>query len=429
MKRILVLDDNLTICLMLKSWLVKKGYDVLTATSVSEAKKLIKDTPFDLILSDIRMPESDGFFFLSWIKKYDSSILVIMMTSFSDVETAVESMKMGAVDYISKPIDPDVFFQKIEDAFRLHENKVQNDFSNKLFIKLPFDTHKELYGQIDSVAESKEPLLILGDRGTGKVSTTQYIYEKGYGHSKPFIQIDEYPSDNKTISYTDELATPHFLNESFEKAKGGILFLRQIENMNHNLQDKLLTLLQKQNKDDNYVRVIASTSDSFSDLKGKLIPKLYQILKENTIQLFPLKDKKQDILFYSDYFLSLANNLFGKDIKEIGPELTKRLTEYEWPGNIQELKNIIIKAALLTDGSIIKTDIIPELFENNKKAEIDNPKEFKMEGLKKENFEKEKISEALEISKGNKTLAAQILNINRKTLYNKIKIYGIDLPN
>ena len=225
------------------------------------------------------------------------------------------------------------------------------------------------------------------------------------------------------------MATPHFLNESFEKAKGGILFLRQIENMNHNLQDKLLTLLQKQNKDDNYVRVIASTSDSFSDLKGKLIPKLYQILKENTIQLFPLKDKKQDILFYSDYFLSLANNLFGKDIKEIGPELTKRLTEYEWPGNIQELKNIIIKAALLTDGSIIKTDIIPELFENNKKAEIDNPKEFKMEGLKKENFEKEKISEALEISKGNKTLAAQILNIDRKTLYNKIKIYGIDLPN
>lgn len=189
-KNILIVDDNLTICLMLKSWLVKNNYNVETTSSAQEAKQMVKDIPFDLILSDIRMPDVDGISFLNWTKKYDSDIQVIMMTGYAEIESVVESMKSGATDYISKPIDPEILFSKIEEAFQVQENiKKNNQFPNDFLIP-PGNEYKQLHEQLHLIAENNDHLLIIGDRGTGKHSSVKLVFEKGVHKSQPLVILD-----------------------------------------------------------------------------------------------------------------------------------------------------------------------------------------------------------------------------------------------
>jgi len=186
----------------------------------------------------------------------------------------------------------------------------------------------------------------------------------------------------------------------------------------------LLSFLQSQKNDADYVRVIVSSTKAYEQLKDLLIPKFLNLFAENTVYIPSLKGRKKEILFFADYFLSFANLEFRKGIKKIAPEFMEKLVNYAWPGNIQELKNTIIKAALLTDDSEIKAGVVPELF--GQPAQKSYGPDLRMEALKKQNYEKAKIIEALDLAKGNKTLAASILNIDRKTLYNKIKAYRVD---
>lgn len=427
-KNILIIDDNLTVCLMLKSWLVKRGFSVDTATNVTEAKQKVKVQPFDLILSDIRMPDADGFSFLSWVKKYDSGILVIMMTGYADIESAVESMKSGAVDYISKPIEPEQLFNKIEEAFLLQERMMkQNRFSND-FIKLPGEEYKQLYKQLEYTAENNQHRLIIGDRGTGKLSVVKYIYEKGTHLSKPLVIFDSDKSVDIANPYrasSDGIGGKSLLMQEFQEAKGGLFYIREMAHLNINQQDELLNILTKQKKDDNFTQVIMSSDMRKEELQRRLIPKLYHLVGQDSIILPTLKGKKEVITFLATHFLQFANSTLDKQIQAIDPAVQAQLTSYAWPGNIQELKNCIMKAALLTEGNVIPASIAPELFGNGPKNDnrtlLLNP----IEGLRKEYYEKEKIMEALELAKGNKTMAASILNIDRKTLYNKIKLYNV----
>lgn len=428
MKKLLVLDDNLTICLMLKSWIVKKGYTAETATSVEEAKQMVKDTPFDLILSDIRMPDSDGFSFLSWVKKYDSDILVIMMTSFSDIETAVESMKSGAIDYISKPIDPDLLFKKIDDAFKKQSTQNENRESFNEFSKPPLKEYDDLIERIEKFAENNQHFLLLGDRGTGKASLVKFVYQRGFNNSQPLVVLDYEQEQNGNVN-TQEPDKTSKLKKKIEAAKGGLLYIKRVQKLDTIAQDELLSLLTKQKKDENFVQVIVGSEKSVEKLKQSLLPKLYQLLEKEIIQLPSLKGKKEEILFYADHFLKFANAEFDKNINSIAPEVQKQFLDYSWPRNIQELKNLVIKAALLTDSSQIEPDVLPSLFENIQNGFATQQPETSIKGLRKENYEKEKIIKALELSKGNKTTAASILNIDRKTLYNKIKLYNIEFAN
>ncbi|WP_019540460.1 sigma-54-dependent transcriptional regulator [Proteiniphilum acetatigenes] len=427
-RNILVIDDNLTVCLMLKSWLVKKGFSVETATNVLEAKQKVKEQPFDLILSDIRMPDADGFSFLSWVKKYDSDILVIMMTGYADIESAVESMKSGAVDYISKPIEPEQLFKKIDEAIILQERMLkQNRFSDD-FIKFPGEEYEQLYKQLDHIIENNQHRLILGDRGTGKLSVVKYIYEKGTHLPKPLVILDNDKSADMVSSYRkssngSDGKSP--LMQKFLEAKGGLLYIRQIAYLDINQQDELLNILTRQKKDDDFTQVIMSSEMRKEELQKRLIPKLYNLVMQDCIALPTLKGKKEVIIFLANHFLQFANSTLDKQIDTIDPIVQDRLADYAWPENIQELKNCIIKAALLTDDTTIPASIIPELFgngvKNNNRLQLLNP----IQGLRKEYYEKEKIMEALELAKGNKTMAASILNIDRKTLYNKIKLYNV----
>ena len=415
---------------MLKSWLIKKDFRVETATDVNLAKQMIKEQPFDLILSDIKMPEIDGFTFLSWVRKFDSDILVIMMTGYADIESAVASMKSGAADFIPKPIEPEELFRKIDEATKMHENRQKrNRFCNE-FILPPGEEYSQLLNQLDIFAENKTHLLIIGDRGTGKNSIVKYMHEKGFHLCKPLIILDIEGSFNKNgqrqLNNTE--ASESLLMKKFSEAKGGVLSLRNVDQLDINLQNELLHILTRQNRDDDYTQVIVSTEKSEIELQKMLIPKLYHLLDKNLLMLPTLKGKREVIDAFISYFLRFANFTLDKDIESIDPKLQQQLIEYSWPGNIQELKNMIMKAALLTDGKQVHVKIAPDLFgRTDAKKEPRSMTVNPIHKLRKENYEKEKILEALELARGNKTMAASILNIDRKTLYNKMKLYNVSI--
>lgn len=428
MKRILILDDNLTVCLMLKSWLVKKNYELDTATNVQEAKEKVKEKPFDLILSDIRMPDADGFSFLSWVKKFDSDILVIMMTGFADIESVVEAMKSGAIDYIAKPIEPENLFKKIDDAFTVQSNQIKIKKIANTFSMPSIGKYKALLQPIDDLVMNHLHLLVIGETGTGKQSLAKYIFERKSDPFKPFIMLDcnEFVLNKKM---SPDGLPENDINHIFQSAKGGILFLKNIHCLNLNEQDELLNNILAQKKDRHFTQCIVSTQNTLPELKKILLPKFCKIF-DKIIELPKLKGDKETILFFSKNFIDFANIEMDKNIQQIDEEVLNRFYEYNWPGNIQELKNTILKAVLLTDGDTISTQILPLLFRKNiamNNATPTNNGENDIQAFKKENYEKEKIKEALEIAKGNKTMASSLLNIDRKTLYNKIKLYHIEV--
>ncbi len=427
-KSVLVIDDNLTICLMLKSWLVKKGFNVDMATGVDQAKQMIKEQPFDLILSDIRMPGADGFALLSWVKKYDSDMVVIMMTGYADIESAVESMKSGAADYISKPIEPELLFNKIDEAFITQENIQKNNRWSNDFIKPPGQCYKELFRHLDHISENDTHRLIIGDRGTGKSSAVKYIYEKGIRHSKPLVMFDAGHSEKKAPGSNGKETTDSPLMEQFRAAKGGLFYLRELDQLDIHRQSELLSMLTRQPRDDDFTQVIVTSEKRKPELERILIPKLYLHLEEKAVTLPSLKGRKQEIAFFILHFLKFANHTLNKEVNRIDPALEEELLRHDWPGNIQELKNCIIKAVLMADGDRLTGDTLSSLFTKHTSPSSKKQDPLKaIHGLRKENYEKEKIQQALELAKGNKTMAASILNIDRKTLYNKIKLYNVAL--
>lgn len=426
MKNILVVDDNLTICLMLKSWLVKHGYSVETASNVADAIEKVKIEAFDLILSDIRMPDADGFDLLSWMQKYDSSVQVIMMTSFVDIESAVESIKQGAADYIAKPIDAEVLFQKIDEAFQKSERLKRTKDIQQLFIKPKgLDIEKNYYKMIE-VISSDSHLLIMGEDGTGKNTAARFIYIKGVKDRGAYVEIDLHDKGADSERVIDS----KLFDTYFEKARGGMLHIKGLKKAGIQFQTSLISALTKQNKDENFTKIIISTTYDMEKVRSRYIPKLSELLLQSYMELSPIRDDKDAIVSYSESFLEMANKELDKNIKEILPEVYDFLFKQKWDGNIQELKNCIFKMVLLSEKDKIDGDIIPYI-SNNSKLLISNvvvEKGDSMGGLdsfKKENFERKKITEALGIAKGNKTLAATMLNIDRKTLYNKIRLYGI----
>ncbi|HAC73723.1 MAG TPA: hypothetical protein DCF46_09005, partial [Porphyromonadaceae bacterium] len=257
MKRILILDDNLTICLMLKSWLVKQHYQADTAISVQEAQQKVKNEAYDLILSDIRMPEADGFSFLSWIKKFDSDILVIMMTGYADIETAVESMKLGAVDYIAKPIEAEVLYKKIDDALKYQENqKITEQFRDPL-IRPGGEIYTRVFDKLSEVVHDDSHLLVIGDKGTGKTSVAHYIYSRSRIDSGPFVTFD---LDSQVLNRNGERRDyEELFLQALDKAKGGLLLVKNLQKTGINFQTLLLKALSSQKKDDNFVQIIITT--------------------------------------------------------------------------------------------------------------------------------------------------------------------------
>ncbi len=442
MKRILIVEDDITFGTIIKSWLNKKGFDATTVSSVSKAKKLIESDCPNIILSDLRLPDSDGTELLVWLNSKGQAIPFIVMTSYAEIQSAVQAMKLGAYDYVSKPINPDELLKKIEEAL---EHKVSPKNTSASATQTPpskastgylegvSKVAQQLYSYVSLVAPTNMSVLINGASGTGKEYVAKRIHELSSRKDKPFIAIDcgSIPKELAASEFFGHLKgsfTGALANKTgaFEAANGGTIFLDEIGNLSYEIQVQLLRALQERK-----IRPVGSTKEIVVDIrlvsatnedlskaieKGTFREDLFHRINEFTLKMPMLKERKEDIMLFADFFLNQANQELNKTISGFSSEAITRLENYSWPGNLREMKNIIKRATLLEPTSTITTSSLDITIE-------EEPNNLM---LKNESVEKELIIEALRQANHNKSKAARILNIDRKTLYNKLKIYDLE---
>lgn len=457
-KKILIVEDDVVFGTMLKTWFVKNSWETVLVSKVELAKQELLKQTFSLMLSDLRLPDGDGIILLTWMRENKIMTPVIIMTGYADVQTAVLAMKLGAFDYLKKPINPTVLQQKIEMAMKqaeessLAEGRVNDKVKPKKIydkvIKGKSAVIEKVYNHIDLVAPTKMSVLILGESGTGKEYIARMIHDQSSRKSKPFIAVDcgslsmeLAPSElfgHKKGSFTSAVADKIGV---FEEADGGTVFLDEVGNLPYEVQKQLLRTLQEQKvrpvgsttdiKVD--VRIIAATNEDLEKaiIKGEFRQDLYHRINEFSIHVPPLRERLEDLEEFSYYFIEQANKELGKNVRFISDEAFNMLKQQQWPGNLRELRNVIRRSVLFTQDDKIKTDNLPIFSQNTITTNI--VKDFTSNGLKNKERalrpydEKEQILEALKQARGNKTVAAKLLQIDRKTLYNKMHLYDIEL--
>ncbi|WP_296146644.1 sigma-54 dependent transcriptional regulator [uncultured Flavobacterium sp.] len=444
--KILVIDDDTSFCVMLKTFLQKKGYEVTNAFTAKEAEEAIKNQTFDVVLTDIRLPDSDGIQILKSIKEVSFATQVILMTGYTDIKTAVSAMKMGAYDYVGKPINPDEILHTIEQSLKkkaekpeVSEKKAEKQIvPTSAFVKGISSTSDKLHEYINLVSPTNMSVLIIGDSGTGKEYIAHTIHTLSKRKEKPFIAVD-------CGAIPKELASSEFfghikgsftgaINDKvghFEAANGGTLFLDEVGNLSYEVQIQLLRALQERKvkpvgsnheiKVD--IRVVAATNEDLSEAvkRGDFREDLYHRLNEFCIQAPKLSERKHDIMIFAHHFLAQANDDLEKNIQGFDNEVIELFMNYDWPGNLREMKNTIKRSVLLTKGDFIPSEVLPQ-----EMLSSSNESELSVSYYSKEN-EETAIRSALERAGFNKSKAAKLLNIDRKTLYNKLKLYSIDL--
>lgn len=451
MPKILLIEDDISFCKLLEKFLVKKAYDVTIAFSAAEARLAIKKESFDLILTDLRLPDSDGIGLMSEFKAAYPEIPVILMTGYSDVNTAVKAIKNGAADYISKPFNPDEVLLVITNALKSSEaeedetpiikekkaTKKPTANTENEFVKGISVASKKLLDHIHLVSPTDMSVLIIGESGTGKEIIAKSIHQQSLRKNNNFIAVD-------CGAIPKELAASEFFGHLkgsftgaisdkmgyFEAANGGTLFLDEIGNLSYENQIQLLRALQERkikpvgsNKEINVdIRIITATNEDLREAvkNGDFREDLYHRINEFSIQSPSLKDRDEDLMVFADYFLEKANQQLNKDIIGFSPEVVSIFQNYNWPGNLRELQNCVKRATLLSKGDFIESDVLPvEFFQIQKQSSANG--NFSLS----EN-EKEAIIQALSKAQNNKSEAAKLLKITRKTLYNKLKHYNID---
>ena len=455
-KHILIVEDDVTFGTMLKTWFDKNSWKTTWVSKVELAKNESQNNSFDLILSDLRLPDSDGIIFLTWLRENKIMTPFIIMTSYSDVQTAVLAMKLGAFDYLQKPINPTILQQKIDSALtnnsivekkseeiRVKENKTSS--SNKV-VKGKSSVMQRLYSHINLVAPTKMSVLILGESGTGKEYIARMIHENSNRKTSPFIAVDcgslsmeLAPSElfgHKKGSFTSAVSDKTGV---FVAANGGTVFLDEVGNLSYEVQKQLLRALQEQMvrpvgsasdiKVD--VRIIAATNEDLEKAieEGRFRQDLYHRINEFSVNVPPLRERMEDLEEFCYHFIEQANDELGKNVDKISPEALSVLKQQSWLGNLRELRNVIRRSVLFAQDNVLRADNLPEFAKSIKTPQITSEvknNETKDFALNRGN-EKEQIIAALNHARGNKTIAAKLLKIDRKTLYNKMHLYGIEL--
>ena len=460
---ILIVEDDLTFATMLKTWLGKKGFVVDTASNNARARKQLTETPYDLVLSDLRLPDQDGIFLLSWMKEQGLTTPLIIMTGYADIQSAVQAMKEGASDYISKPVQPDELLKKIQEAVQkpatqpsatiapegqepAAKTPARNNRKKAVapgtvppsnFLEGESEAARQLYNYVGLVAPTPMSVLINGASGTGKEYVAHRIHQLSKRADKPFIAID-------CGSIPKELAASEFFGHvkgsftgalhdktgAFVEANGGTLFLDEIGNLSYEVQVQLLRALQERrirpvgsNKEIEVdVRLISATNENLQLAieKGNFREDLFHRINEFTLRMPALKERQEDILLFANFFLDQANRELDRNLIGFDAAASQALQRYSWPGNLRQLKNIVKRATLLAQHSFITlAELGYELQEPQPSSE---PLSL---SLHNESAEKQRILEALKQTGNNKSKAAQLLGIDRKTLYNKLKLYQI----
>lgn len=439
MLSILIVEDDITFSLMLTTWLGKKGFVVRSSSSVSDAKRRLGEEAFDLVISDLRLPDGDGIDLLKWLKSTHPSLPLIMMTSYAEIQTAVQAMKLGAADYIAKPLNPDELLGKIKELVCVEEKapaRVPVSSAPDLYIEGQSQAARQLYEHVRLVAPTDMSVLVTGASGTGKEYIARRIHEQSNRSKAPFVAVD-------CGAIPKELAASEFFGHvkgsftgaienktgAFVAAQGGTIFLDEIGNLTYEVQVQLLRALQERkvkpigsNQEIAInVRLISATNENLRQAieKGDFREDLYHRINEFTIRIPDLKERKEDLLLFANHFLDLANSELQKDIIGFDNDTMQLFQSYSWPGNLRQMKNVIKYATLLTTGRYITRKELPEELTENLSSHTNIQ-------LKNVEHECDLIRKALQECGNNKTRAALLLGIDRKTLYNKLKIYQLD---
>lgn len=441
MPLILIVEDDLTFSLMLNTWLGKKGFEVHTANSVSDAKRRIDGNLYELILSDMRLPDGDGIGLLKWLKENHPSLPFIMMTSYADIQTAVQSIKLGASDYIAKPLNPEELLKKINELISsppvVRQETTPISSSSGTYIEGKSPEARQVYEYVGLVAPTNMSVLITGASGTGKEYVARQIHEKSGRKAAPFVAVDcgAIPKDLAASEFFGHIKgsfTGAFQDKTgaFVAASGGTIFLDEIGNLSYEVQVQLLRALQERkvkpigsNQEIAIdVRLVSATNENLRTAidKGDFREDLYHRINEFTIRIPALKERKEDLLLFANHFLDQANRELQKSIIGFDEGALRLFLSYSWPGNLRQMKNVIKYATLLATGKYITCKELPEELTDSSVTPL------KQSALKDESHERELIISALNQCGGNKTKAAVLLGIDRKTLYNKLKVYHLE---
>jgi two-component system, NtrC family, response regulator HydG len=494
MQKILVIDDDRDMCLLLKRFLSKHGFEIEDANTAKKALELLETTEYDLVLCDFRLDNMDGKTMLVKIKERYPHMPVIIITGYSDIKTAVEVMKLGAFDYITKPLFPDEIILTIRKALDKSETKnvpvaasapaaASADGEDKKEKKNGSDNvtisgqyifgdsmaFRQIMQQIELVGPTNYSVIIYGESGSGKEAIAQEIHKRSKRSHKPFVAIDcgalSKELAGSELFGHEKGAFTGALNQktgSFEIANGGTIFLDEIANLSYDIQVSLLRVVQERRmrrvggtKDiDLDVRIIIASNEPLweASKRGKFREDLFHRFNEFSMTIPPLRERKNDIMIFARHFLNLTNEELNKKVKGFSPEVEEIFQKYVWYGNLRELKNVVKRATLLTDGDYIEDRSLPFEIVNFNKLSFDGGGENIAQAapvsvapapanahtapahgrtvldettLKAASIdaEYEMIIEALKQANFNKSKAAKLLNIDRKTLYNKMKQY------
>lgn len=444
MTRILIVEDDIAFGTMMQTWLKKKGFDVDKATSVGAAVRLIGDKPaYDLVLSDLRLPDRDGLELLAWMHKNNMLIPFIVMTNYAEVQNAVLAMKSGAADYIAKPIQPDILLSKIKDALKNADNATaaattptnnttttpQHHNTTTRHIEGNSEASRQLYSYVSLVAPTPMSVLILGASGTGKEYVARRIHEQSQRAGKPFVALDcgAIPRDvaaseffgHKKGAFTgadsDKLG-------AFDAANGGTLFLDEVGNLSYEVQVQLLRALQERRvrplggieERPIDIRLVAATNENLEQAvaEGRFREDLYHRLSEFTIYMPQLSERGTDLFLFADLFVRLANEDLSRNVEGFEARAAEMLASHTWPGNLRELNNVVKRAVLVARG--------PYITQEELSAAMGPVRQEPITALHDADAERQRILNALQQCGGNKSKAARMLGIDRKTLYNKL---------
>jgi len=450
MKKILIIDDDTYICDLLNNYLARNGYETVSAYKGKEALKKIIDTTFDLVLCDFRLPDMDGMEVLNTVKSKNDNIPVIIMTAYADIKTAVKAIKSGAFDYVAKPIQHEEILRIIKRALASSSGSVNRETFQKKFIIGKSKRIREVMNHVQAVGPTDMSVLIQGETGSGKEFIARAIHFASKRKDKSFVAVDcgAIPKDlanSELFGHVKGAFTGAVRDKvgHFEQANGGTLFLDEVGNIPYENQVKLLRALQervitrvgnnKKIKVD--VRIItAASEDLLKEVEDSNFREdLYHRINGFKIVLPALRERKEDIMEFIRSFIQDANEEFNKNVEGLDDRVRDIFMNYTWYGNIRELENVIKRCVLLSRGQLITAESLPEeilkfeMFDN--KDSIKSPSSKSAFELKEATFEAEKevIINALIKTNFNKSKAARLLNIDRKTLYNKIKEYDISI--
>lgn len=466
MKQILIVEDDLAFGTMLQTWLKKKGFDVEKVTNVGAAARWLTEGGGDsvnLILSDLRLPDHDGLFLLTWMRKRNIAVPFIVMTHYAEVQNAVLAMKSGAADYIAKPVQPDILLQKINDALQAASAatpvsqavsaasapvsaastnaaascttaNANASASVPKYLEGRSEASRQLYDYVRLVAPTPMSVLILGASGTGKEYVARRIHELSARKDKPFFALDcgAIPKDvaaseffgHKKGAFTGADADKR---GAFEVANGGTLFLDEVGNLSYDVQVQLLRALQERRirpvggdremKVD--IRLVCATNENLEQAvaEGRFREDLYHRINEFTIYMPQLRERGNDIFLFADLFIRQANAELQRQVDGLDAAAAELLVQHSWSGNLRELNNVMKRAVLLARGRQITAAELQQAMGPVRQNAVYT--------LHDEADERQRIEEALRQTGGNKAKAARLLGIDRKTIYNKMEKWGM----